>query len=145
MAYDNMVTVIGNTTREPEIKFTANGVAYATFGIAWNRKYQRNGEDVEEVSFFDVICWQSLAENVGESIGKGTRVVVVGRLDFQSWDDQESGQKRNKVKIVADEVSPSLRWSSVEVTRNEKDAKPSRSSGGSKGGRSGPRSEDEPF
>ena len=145
MAYDNMVTVIGNTTREPEIKFTQNGVAYATFGIAWNRKYKRNGEDVEEVSFFDVICWQSLAENVSESIGKGTRVVVVGRLDYQSWDDQESGQKRNKVKIVADEVSPSLRWSSVEVTRNEKDAKPSRSSGGSKSNRSGPRPDDEPF
>ena len=115
MAFDNTVTVVGNVTRDPELRFTPNGAAVTSFGLAWNRKGQN---DEEIVSFFDVTCWSGLAENVAESISKGDRVVVYGRLDQRSWESQE-GERRSKVEIVADDVSPSLRWATVEITRNE--------------------------
>jgi len=115
MGFNNTVTVVGNVTRDPELRFTPNGAAVTNFGLAWNRKGQ-NDEDV--VSFFDITCWSGLAENVAESIKKGDRVVVYGRLDQRSWENQE-GERRSKVEIVADDVSPSLRWATVEITRNE--------------------------
>lgn len=119
MAFDNTVTLVGNITRDPELRFTPNGAAVATFGLAWNRRYQRNGEQVEDVSFFDVTCWSSLAENVCDSLEKGNRVVVYGRLEQRSWENAE-GERRSKVEVVADEVAPSLRWASAQVTRNER-------------------------
>lgn len=115
MAFDNTVTLVGNITRDPELRFTPGGAAVSSFGLAWNRK-NRDGE--ESVSFFDVTCWNSLAENVAESLSKGNRVVVYGRLDQRSWENQE-GERRSKVEVIADEVAPSLRWATVEVTRNE--------------------------
>ena len=115
MAFDNTVTVVGNVTRDPELRFTPSGAAVANFGLAWNRKGQN---DEEVVSFFDVTCWSGLAENVAESITKGSRVVVYGRLDQRSWENQD-GERRSKVEIVADDVAPSLRWATVEITRNE--------------------------
>ena len=118
MAYDNTVSIVGNVTRDPELRFTPSGAPVCSFGVAWNRRFERGGEQVEEVSFFDVTCWRSLAENVAESITKGTRVVVYGRLDQRSWDTPE-GERRNKVEIVADDVAPSLRWASAQINRNE--------------------------
>ena len=118
MAFGNTVMVVGNATRDPELRFTPSGTPVCTFGLAWNRRYERNGEQVEETSFFDITCWSSLAENVAESITKGARVIVSGRLDQRSWETPE-GDKRNKVEIVADEVAPSLRWASAQVSRNE--------------------------
>ncbi|MCY3560217.1 MAG: single-stranded DNA-binding protein [bacterium] len=118
MALNNTVSIVGNVTRDPELRFTPSGAPVCTFGVAWNRRYERGGEQVEEVSFFDVTCWSSLAENVAESITKGTRVIVSGRLDQRSWDTPE-GERRSKVGIVADEVAPSLRWAAAQVTRNE--------------------------
>ena len=118
MAFGNTVMVVGNATRDPELRFTPSGTPVCTFGLAWNRRYERNGEQVEETSFFDITCWSSLAENVAESITKGARVIVSGRLDQRSWETPE-GDKRNKVEIVADEVAPSLRWASAQVNRNE--------------------------
>ena len=115
MAFDNTVTIVGNVTRDPELRFTPSGAPVCNFGVAWNRKGQN---DEEIVSFFDVTCWSGLAENVAESISKGDRVVVYGRLDQRSWESQE-GERRSKVEIVADDVSPSLRWATVEITRNE--------------------------
>ena len=115
MGFDNTVTVVGNVTRDPELRFTPNGAAVVNFGLAWNRKGQN---DEEVVSFFDVTCWSGLAENVAESITKGSRVVVYGRLDQRSWENQD-GERRSKVEIVADDVAPSLRWATVEITRNE--------------------------
>ena len=119
MAFDNTVLIVGNATRDPELRFTPSGAPVCSFGVAWNRRFERNGEQVEEVSFFDVTCWRSLAENVAESVTKGTRVIVYGRLDQRSWDTPD-GERRNKVEIVADEVSPSLRWASAQVNRNER-------------------------
>ena len=115
MGFNNTVTVVGNVTRDPELRFTPNGAAVTSFGLAWNRKGQN---DEEVVSFFDVTCWSGLAENVAESITKGSRVVVYGRLDQRSWENQD-GERRSKVEIVADDVAPSLRWATVEITRNE--------------------------
>ncbi|MGI9600280.1 MAG: single-stranded DNA-binding protein [Acidimicrobiales bacterium] len=115
MAFDNTVTVVGNVTRDPELRFTPGGAAVANFGVAWNKKNQ-DGE--ETVSFFDVTCWRQLAENVSESITKGSRVVVYGRLDQRSWETQD-GDRRSKVEIIADDVAPSLKWATAAVTRNE--------------------------
>ncbi len=114
MAFDNTVTVVGNVTRDPELRFTPGGAAVANFGLAWNRK-GRDGEEV--VSFFDVTAWNQLAENASESLAKGMRVVIYGRLDQRSWETQD-GDRRSKVEIVADEIAPSLRWATAEVTRN---------------------------
>ncbi|WP_419918454.1 single-stranded DNA-binding protein [Candidatus Poriferisocius sp.] len=121
MAFDNTVTVTGNMTRDPELRFTASGSAVTTFGLAWNRRWQnrQTNEMEEQVSFFDVTCWNNLAENVSESLFKGTRVIVSGRLEQRSWETPD-GERRSKVEIVADEVSPSLRWATVEVTKNER-------------------------
>lgn len=115
MGIDNNVSVVGNVTRDPELRFTQGGMAVASFGLAWNKRKQ-DGED--EVSFFDVTCFRSLAENVAESITKGARVIVQGTLSQRSWENQE-GERRSKVEIVADEIAPSLRWASAEISRNE--------------------------
>ncbi len=131
MAADNTLTVAGNATRDPELRFTPSGQAVANFGMAVNRKRQnRQTQEWEEAaSFFDVTCWGELAENVAESIQKGIRIVVTGRLEQRSWETQD-GDKRSKIEIVADEVSPSLKWATCEVTKNE------RRDGGGGGGRS---------
>ncbi len=121
MAFDNTVTVVGNITRDPELRFTPAGTAVASFGLAWNNRYtnRQTGQQEEKVSFFDVTCWSGLAENVSESLTKGTRVIVYGRLDQRSWETQE-GEKRSKVELIADEVAPSLKWSTAQVTKNER-------------------------
>lgn len=134
MAIDNNVTITGNATREPELRFTPSGQAVANFGVAVNRRWQnRQTQEWEEaVSFFDITAWAQLAENVAETVGKGTRVTVSGRLDQRSWENQE-GEKRSKVEIVADDVAISLRWATAEVRRNER----SDNSGGSYNGGGG--------
>jgi len=144
MGFNNTVTVVGNVTRDPELRFTPNGAAVTSFGLAWNRKGQ-NDEDV--VSFFDITCWSGLAENVAESIHKGDRVVVYGRLDQRSWENPE-GERRSKVEIVADDVSPSLRWATVEITRNEfrgGDGGGSAAPSGGGGAAQTPQTDEEPF
>ena len=121
MANDNNVTVVGNCTRDPELRFTPSGQAVATFGLAVNRRWRnrQTNEFEEAVSFFDVTAWQQLAENVAESVQKGTRVIVAGRLDQRSWETQD-GDKRSKIEIVADEIGPSLRYATADVTKNER-------------------------
>ena len=120
MAIGNTVNIIGNVTRDPELRYTPSGASVANFSVAWNRRYERNGQQVEEVSFFDIVCWGTLADNVSASLTKGTRVMVVGRLDQRSWETPQ-GEKRSKIEITADDVAPSMRWASVEVTRNPRD------------------------
>ncbi len=133
MAMDNTVTVTGNATREPELRFTPSGQAVANFGLAVNRRWQnRKTQEWEEaVSFFDVTVWSQLAENAAETVAKGTRVTVTGRLDQRSWETQD-GDKRSKVEIVADDVAVSLRWATAEINRNE------RAEGGRPAGNSSP-------
>lgn len=121
MATINNTTQVGNVTRDPELRFTQAGLAVANFSIAVNRRWQNQmtKEWEEKVSFFDVTCWQQLAENVAESLTRGMRVVVSGRLEQRSW-ETDTGDKRNKIEIVADLVAPSLEWATVVVTKNEK-------------------------
>jgi single-strand DNA-binding protein len=121
VAIDNTVTITGNATREPELRYTPSGQAVASFGVAVNRRWQnRQTQEWEEaVSFFDVTAWSQLAENVSESVAKGTRVTITGRLDQRSWETPE-GDKRSKIEIVADDIAVSLRWATVDVTRNER-------------------------
>jgi len=113
MAFDNTVTLVGNMTRDPELRYTANGVPVTSFGLAWNRK---DKDDQDIASFFDVTCWRDLAEHVAESLGKGTRVVVYGRIEQDTWENSD-GEKRSKVKIVAEEIAPSLRWAVATVQK----------------------------
>ncbi len=137
MAFNNTVTIIGNVTRDPELRFISSGIPVCEFGLAWNLRKQ-NGE--EEAMFFNVTCWRSLAENVSECIAKGTRVIVTGRMNWRSW-ETEAGEKRNVVDIQAEEVGPSLQWASAEVTRNEKGDAGS----GTNLGDNPPATEEEPF
>jgi single-strand DNA-binding protein len=118
---DNTVTVIGNVTRDPELRFTPSGQAIATFGLAVNRRWQnrQTQEWEEQVSFFDVVCWAQLGQNVSDTLVKGSRAIVTGRLEQRSW-ESDQGEKRSKVEIIADEVGPSLRWATAEITRNER-------------------------
>jgi single-strand DNA-binding protein len=118
---DNTVTVIGNITREPELRFTPSGQAIASFGLAVNRRWQNKStqEWEEAVSFFDVVAWAKLGENAAESLSKGSRVMVTGRLEQRSW-ETDQGDKRSKVEIVADDIGASMKWATVEVTRNER-------------------------
>ncbi len=108
-------SVSGNITAMPELRFTPNGKATASFTVAENRK--RGDEDV--TSFFDVVTWDTLAENVAESLDKGMRVVVTGRLEQRSWNDKE-GNKRSRIEVIADSVGPDLRWAVAAVTKNDR-------------------------
>lgn len=116
---DSTVTLVGNAAREPELRFTTGGRAVASFGIAVNRRYQVNNEWQEQVSFFNVTAWGTLAENAAASIAKGTRVIVTGRLEQREYDTKQ-GEKRTVVEVVADEIGPSLRWARCEVERVER-------------------------
>jgi len=118
---DTSVTIVGTATRDPELRYTPAGTAVASFGVAFNKRRKNDDGTWEDgdPQFFEVTCWKQLAENVSDSIEKGTRVLVAGRLEYQQWEDKEGG-KRSKVQIVADEVGPSLRWATCDVTRNER-------------------------
>ena len=119
---DNTVTVIGNVTRDPELRFTPSGQAIATFGLAVNRRWQnrQTQEWEEQVSFFDVTCWAQLGRERGRHRSRRAAAsIVTGRLEQRSW-ETDQGDKRSKVEIIADEVGPSLRWATADITRNER-------------------------
>ncbi len=121
MANGNNVTLVGNITRDPELRFTNTGQATSSFGLAVNRRWQnRQTQEWEEAtSFFDVVCWREMAENAAESLSEGSRVIVTGRLEQRSWETPD-GDKRSKVEVVADEIGPSIRWATAQVTKNER-------------------------
>jgi single-strand DNA-binding protein len=99
------------------------------FRVAVNRRVQdgAGGWKDGETSYFGINCWRNLAENVAESLTRGTRVVVAGRLNYRAWENQD-GERRSAIEIEADEIGPSLRWATARVERQ------SRSSAGSGGG-----------
>ena len=132
---DNSVTLVGNVTREPELRYTAAGQAMAKFGLAVNRRWQNRQTNAweESTSFFDVVAWREMAENVGESVTKGTRVIVTGRMEQRSYENQ-AGERRSAVELVADEIGPSLRWATAKVVRNERRGDGEGFSGGGGGG-----------
>lgn len=134
---DNQVTLVGNITDDPELRFTPSGQAVANFTVAVNRRFRNNQTNEWEDrldGFFRCSCWRDQAENVAESITKGTRVVVVGRMQQRSWDDAESGQKRSTIEIQVDEVAPSLRWATATIQKSQRSGTGSSSGGGGGGG-----------
>ena len=143
----NSITIVGNITRDPELRFTPSGQANARLGVAVNRRWQdrNSGEWQEATSFFDVICWRELAENVSESLKRGTRVIVTGRLEQRTW--EQEGNKRSVVEIIADEVAPSLRWATAKVEKTERRSGGDQGGGGggSGSGRSAPAAEPPPY
>lgn len=110
---DTSVTVVGNCTRVPEVRYSNAGKPIANLSVAITaRKKNASGTwENGDTSFFDVVCFDRLAENVAESVSKGQRIVVSGALKQSSW--EKDGQKRTKVEIVAEEIALSLRWDAI--------------------------------
>jgi single-strand DNA-binding protein len=103
MASFNKVILLGNLTRDPEVRYTPKGSAVCDLGLAVNRNYTLDsGEKREEVTFVDVVLWARLAEIAGEYLKKGRPVFIEGRLQMDSWDDKQSGQKRTKLRVVGE-------------------------------------------
>ncbi|MDO8885598.1 single-stranded DNA-binding protein [Candidatus Oleimmundimicrobium sp.] len=104
MASLNRVILIGNLTRDPELRSTPSGASVTNFGIAVNRHWtNKQGERVESVDFFNIVCWGKLAELVSQNITKGTPVAIDGRLQYRAWETSE-GQKRSTVEVIAENV-----------------------------------------
>src|SRR4030095_497517 len=105
MASYNKVMLIGNLTRDPEIKYTPKGTAIADIGLAVNRNYTTaSGETREEATARDGTLWGRGADTVGEHYKKGRPLFVEGRLQLDTWDDKATGQKRSKLKIVGENI-----------------------------------------
>lgn len=136
MASGNNVTLVGNLTKDPELRYTTGGRGVASFGLAVNRRYQVNGEWQEQVSFFNVVAWADLGENAAASLHKGNRVIVTGRLEQRSYETRD-GEKRNVTEVIADELGPSLRWAQAEIERISRDSAGGGSGGGGSSGGGG--------
>ena len=133
MATENIITIVGNLTDDPELRYTPAGVAVANMSVAVNRRIRNKDTNEWEDKvdgFFRVNIWRDHAENVAESLRRGNRVLVTGRLISRSYEDKE-GQTKWVTEIEADEVCPSLRWATAKV------AKVNRSGGGGGGGNEG--------
>ena len=117
MAADNHTTIVGNLVDDPELRFTGNGTAVANLRVAVTQRIQQDGEWRDgETSFLRVNVWRGQAEHLAESLAKGDRVMVTGRLRQRSWEAPE-GDKRSVTEIEADEVGASLRWATAKVER----------------------------
>jgi len=133
MAGETIITVVGNLTDDPELRFTPSGAAVANFTVASTPRTlnkQTNEWEDGEAMFLRCSVWRQAAENVAESLQKGARVVVQGRMRARTWETRE-GEKRTSFEIDVDEIGPSLRWATAKV------AKAGRSSGGGGYGASG--------
>lgn len=116
---DNAVTLQGNLTRDFELRYSSSGTAMASAGLAVNnRRKGADGEYEDEAHFFDLQCFGSTADNAAESLMKGVRVIVSGRLSFRQW--EKDGERKSKVEVLVDAIGPDLRWATCEVTRNER-------------------------
>jgi single-strand DNA-binding protein len=118
---DTHVTISGNLTDDPELKFTDQGIAVANFRVAVTPRIRDDagGWRDGETSFFRVAAWRQLGEHVADSLGKGDRAIVIGRLKSRTWETPE-GERRSVVEIDADEVAPSLRWAVAKPQRQAK-------------------------
>lgn len=122
MAIGNQVILVGNLTDDPELRYTPSGVPVASFTVAVNRR-QRDPSTGEwkdgETSFIRCNVWRQQAENAAESLTKGTRAIVVGRLRQRSWESQE-GQKRSVTEVEVENVGPSLEWATANITKTSR-------------------------
>ena len=132
MANFNKVLLMGNLTRDPEVRYTPKGTAIANIGLAVNRVWTtESGEKKEEVTFVDVEVWGRQAETIGQYMSKGRPIFIEGRLKLDSWDDKETGQKRSKMKVVCEGFqflgAPKGGGTGGEVSEQPPAAKPARS------------------
>ena len=104
MASFNKVLLMGNLTRDPELRYTSGGTAVASFGLAVNRKFKQGEEWKDEVCFVDITVWAKQGENCAEYLNKGSLAFIEGRLNYQTWEDKQSGQQRSKLEVVANNV-----------------------------------------
>lgn len=138
MAGDTVITIIGNLTNDPELRFTPSGAAVANFTVASTpRQFDRQSNEWKdgETLFMRCSVWREAAENVAESLGRGTRVLVSGRLKSRSYETKE-GEKRTVVELEVDEVGPSLRYATAKVNKTQRGGG-SGGFGGQQGGGSG--------
>jgi single-strand DNA-binding protein len=114
---DTTTIICGNLTDTPELRLTPNGAAVANFRVAVTPRV-REGNDWKDgdTSFFRITCWRQLAEHATDSLGKGDRVIVVGRLKTRSW-ETDQGERRTVVEVDAEEIGPSLRWATAKPQR----------------------------
>lgn len=122
MAGETIITVVGNITADPELRFTPNGAAVANFTVASTpRTFDRQAQEFKdgETMFLRCNAWREMAENVAESLQRGSRVIVQGRLKSRTFETKE-GERRTVFELDVDEVGPSLRYASASVTKNER-------------------------
>lgn len=123
MAGETQITVIGNLTADPELRFTPSGAAVANFTVASTpRQFDRQSNEWKdgETLFMRCSVWREAAENAAESLQRGARVIVSGRLVSRSWEDKETGQKRSVMEMQVDEVGPSLRYATAKVNKTQR-------------------------
>lgn len=115
-----IVTVIGNVGAEPELKFTTSGQPVCTLNVAESRKFKdASGTEQEQTTWWRIVSWREMAENIADSISKGDRIIVSGRCEIRSFKDAD-GNDKWVTEITAYDVAPSLRWSTAKVTKNER-------------------------
>lgn len=117
----NKVELLGNLTRDIELRFTPSGTAVATFGVATNRTYVSDGEKKEEVDFHKIVAWGKLAELCSQLLKKGSRVFISGRLQYREWEPQEGGKRRDAEIVMEDMIliTPKASFSETEATPKE--------------------------
>jgi single-strand DNA-binding protein len=123
---DCEMVVSGNVSRDPELRFTTGGKAQVSIGVAVNRRWQQNGEWQEQTSFFNVVAWDKLAENVAASCVKGTRVVIHGRLEQRNYETKD-GDKKSTVEIIAEDIGISMKWDPASSDKAERSTNATRS------------------
>ena len=118
---ETFVSLVGNLTDDPEVRFTPNGTQVGSFRLAVTPRV-REGDTWKDgdTSFFRINVWRELAEHVTDSLGKGDRALVLGRLRSRSWEDKDTGERRSAVEVEAEEVGPSLKWATAKPQRTSR-------------------------
>lgn len=118
----NQIGLLGNLTRDPELKYTNEGVAICEMGLAVSRKWtDKEGRENENVDFFNITCWNSMAENCASSLKKGDRVLISGHMNLRSWENKE-GKKFNIINITADAIAASLEFDKIRFGSGDEDS-----------------------
>ena len=100
----NKVFLLGNLTRDPDLRYLPNGSGVCEFGLAVNRRFVSNGKEIDETCFVDIVVWGKAAENCKQFLEKGSQALIEGRLQFDQWEDRNGGGKRSRLRVVADQV-----------------------------------------
>lgn len=118
-----IVTIVGNLASDPELKFTSNAKAQARFAVATSERYKNDKGEWESrnLTYWNVIAWERMAENIVDTLKKGDKVIVYGKAYTQSWEDKNTGEKRSKMEVQAIEVAPGLSRATARIERNAQD------------------------